>query len=216
MNTTSSTIITALETAWKKIQTINPDTRDCIITIHITPADKRGYMTRGYFWCDSFISSNDESKADEIYINTAILNEGSRSILRTLLHEAAHSINFKRGIKDVTRQNRYHNGAFKKTAEEVGLITDNDKSLGIVTPDITEETVKKYSSILKLLESALSVYQNSTTTIKPKQPSRSLKAVCKCGRIIRITKSVYKQGSIKCGVCKSNFILEEDEEETDN
>ena len=45
-------------------------------------------------------------------------------------HEAAHAIACQRGIKDTSRQGRYHNSRFKAIAEEVGLDVSRDPEWG--------------------------------------------------------------------------------------
>ena len=49
------------------------------------------------------------------------LRRSPREVLGTLLHEAAHALAHARGIKDTSRQGRYHNKHFKTLAEELGL-----------------------------------------------------------------------------------------------
>ncbi|WP_297495484.1 hypothetical protein [Pseudonocardia sp.] len=42
-------------------------------------------------------------------------------MLATLLHEAAHALAHVRGIKDSSRQGRWHNAKFKALSEELGI-----------------------------------------------------------------------------------------------
>jgi hypothetical protein len=49
---------------------------------------------------------------------------GPPEVLGTLLHEAAHGLAKTRGIKDTSRQGRFHNLRYKALAEELGLIAD--------------------------------------------------------------------------------------------
>ena len=49
------------------------------------------------------------------------LRRTAHDVLGTLLHEAAHALAHARGIKDTSRQGRYHNKHFKTLAEELGL-----------------------------------------------------------------------------------------------
>jgi hypothetical protein len=51
-----------------------------------------------------------EAKAQaELFIVGELLAKDGRKILHTLLHEAAHALAEVRGIKDTSRQGRYHN-----------------------------------------------------------------------------------------------------------
>ena len=66
--------------------------------------------------------------AGEQYAEIMISGEGLRrapaDVLGTLLHEAAHALAHARGIKDTSRQGRYHNKHFKAHAEQLGLTVD--------------------------------------------------------------------------------------------
>jgi hypothetical protein len=57
----------------------------------------------------------------EVFITADGLAGSATEVLGTLVHEASHAIAFQRGIKDTSRQGRYHNKRFKALAEEVGL-----------------------------------------------------------------------------------------------
>jgi hypothetical protein len=47
-----------------------------------------------------------------------------------LTHEAAHALASARGVKDATRQGRYHNAHYRDTAAELGLEVEYAKSVG--------------------------------------------------------------------------------------
>ena len=65
------------------------------------------------------------------------LRRTPRDVLGTLLHEAAHALADARGIKDTSRQGRYHNTKFKMLAEELGLTVDHDPTIGWSVTTIT-------------------------------------------------------------------------------
>ena len=52
------------------------------------------------------------------------LRRGARAVLGTLLHEAAHGVATTRGIKDTSRQGRYHNRRFAELAAELGITVE--------------------------------------------------------------------------------------------
>ena len=62
----------------------------------------------------------------EIMISGEGLRRTPAEVLGTLLHEAAHALAHARGIKDTSRQGRYHNKQFKIHAEELGLTVEHD------------------------------------------------------------------------------------------
>ena len=57
----------------------------------------------------------------EIMISGEGLRRTPQDVLGTLLHEAAHALAAARGIKDTSRQHRYHNTKYKMLAEELGI-----------------------------------------------------------------------------------------------
>jgi len=48
----------------------------------------------------------------ELFVGGEGLRRGAREVLATLLHEAAHGVATTRGVKDTSRQGRYHNRRF--------------------------------------------------------------------------------------------------------
>jgi hypothetical protein len=56
----------------------------------------------------------------EVLITADGLAGSATDVMGTLVHEATHAIAFQRGIKDTSRQGRYHNRRFKTIAEEIG------------------------------------------------------------------------------------------------
>ena len=57
----------------------------------------------------------------EVFIAAETLAQHPVKLLETLIHEAAHTVAMTRGVKDVSRQNRYHNRRFRAICEEMGL-----------------------------------------------------------------------------------------------
>ena len=58
------------------------------------------------------------------------LGRTPRDVLGTLLHEAAHALAAVCGIKDTSRQGRYHNTKYKMLAEELGLTVAFEPTIG--------------------------------------------------------------------------------------
>jgi len=78
------------------------------------------------------ISSDARASLGEVVITQYGLTEGAGEVLATLLHEAAHSVGWQRGIKQTSRQGRYHNHRFQTVAEELGLQVQRDSPYGCV------------------------------------------------------------------------------------
>ena len=81
----------------------------------------------------------------EIFVGGEGLVRGARRVLATLLHEAAHGLAHKRGIKDTSRQGRYHNQRFKTIAEELGLEVEHHPSLGWSLTTLAASTARRYA-----------------------------------------------------------------------
>lgn len=198
----SSQMIAALELTWTAIQTHHPDTQPAIFTLY---REKKG-KNRGYYHAQQW-RTTDKTKFDEVQIDSTILREGAESVLRTLIHEAAHSVNNKHKVQDVSRNAKYHNLHFKKTAEKMGLVCQLDKIIGVLTPKLADGTAKVYKAELATLSKAIKAYQEPADKMKGKETGRQLKAECDCGRIIRLSKTVAQDGSIQCLLCESLFTL---------
>ena len=97
------------------------------------------------------------------------LRRSAREVLATLLHEAAHALADARGIKDTSRQGRYHNKHFKNCAEEVGLTVEHDDKFGWSATTITPATELAYASQLQALTEAMTLWRNHGRTQCPAQ-----------------------------------------------
>lgn len=212
--TSLSPVVHALERAYTAIRMTNPDARPAVITVYRHDSGS----LRGYFHASQFISrrkereDGDPRRWDEIQIDSTILQEPARQILRTLLHEACHSIASHRGIQDTSRQGRYHNRRFAELAQEVGLTTSTVPGIGVVTPDVTDATARRYATVLQDLEEALTLYQEprSKAPRGKGKKSRMVKATCpRCGRIIRASRQTFDAGPIVCKPCKVQFQVED-------
>jgi hypothetical protein len=134
---------------------------------------------------------------------------GPVDVLGTLLHEAAHAAAHVRGIKDTSRQGRWHNARFKALAEELGIEVAKDPAIGWSPTTLPEQTRQLYEATVVVLGQALRLYRSAEIaggeTRKPGPPA----CVCSCGRRIRVAPSVLEAGPITCGVCGSDFEAEQ-------
>jgi len=55
---------------------------------------------------------DDARQLPEVFVGGEGLARGPAEVLGTLLHEAAHALADVRGIKDTSRQGRWHNARF--------------------------------------------------------------------------------------------------------
>src|SRR5690242_10311304 len=113
-----SELVAAIEAVWHEIQEKHPDVPDVVVVTGTGVRPRK--MLHGSFWRDHWQDADGE-KVHEMFLAGERFNDGVEGALSTILHEAAHGVATTRGIKDTSRQNRYHNKRFKALAEELGL-----------------------------------------------------------------------------------------------
>jgi hypothetical protein len=86
-------------------------------------------------------------------------------IFATLLHEAVHAVAFERGIKDTSRQGRYHNARFRAVAEELGLEAGRDSPFGWSSTALAPGTTALYRETLRALTEALGDHRDHATAL---------------------------------------------------
>lgn len=193
-----STLTVALE---KAHQIIKEETGAPSVTILVTRSlkDRKGHFTTWSPW-----STSDGQTFNEIAFNLEHFATGEE-LLSTLLHEVAHSLNFKNEIRDVSA-NQYHNAKFKLQAEALGLKTDKDRKGSVITTGLTELGLKRWKKVLTILTDALALTATGEGSQKPKGRNTNLiKAECgSCDNVIRLSRSVLDSGVI-CKACKVEF-----------
>ena len=151
------------------------------------------------------------TSADEQYAEVMISGEGLRrtpaEVLGTLLHEAAHALAHARGIKDTSRQGRYHNKHFKTCAEQLGLAVEHDQRNGWSATTITDVTEIAYARQLADLAEAMTLWRHGETTTGPtaRRNTNLIAAACPCGRSIRVAASTLAEAPITCQACDGDF-----------
>jgi hypothetical protein len=80
-------------------------------------------LTLGHFaaarWRFTNLGPDRPAERPEVLVSGEGLGRGL-DVLGTILHEATHGLAMARGIKDTSRQGRFHNLRFKALAEEMG------------------------------------------------------------------------------------------------
>ena len=100
-----------------------------------------------------------DDRLPEVFIGGEGLRRGAVEVLGTLLHEAAHGLADVRGIKDTSRQGRWHNTRFKNLADELGITVTKDPRIGWSPTAVPEATQHRYASTLTQLGAALRLYR---------------------------------------------------------
>ena len=143
----------------------------------------------------------------EIMISGEGLRRSPREVLVTLLHEAVHALAHARGIKDTSRQGRYHNKQFKICAEELGMVTEHDERNGWSASTITPATERAYARQLADLAQAMTLWRHGETITgtTPRRNTNFIAAICPCGRTIRAAASTLAEAPITCAACDGKF-----------
>ncbi len=157
-------------------------------------------------------------------------------MLEVMLHEAAHALAARRGIKDTSAAgNRYHNQLFVALAEELGLRgpTVPDKITGRSECTLTgQDAYGAYADVVAGIDSAWLPFlidlaspdrcgggggdedQGDGGTGKPKKRGgRRIAVECACQpepRRIQLTPKQTEDGPIVCGPCCASFELPDD------
>jgi len=208
MDRISSPMVAALEQAWADIRTRHADVPAAVVVLAAgsigAPA---GTLRLGHFAATRWTRDGEQAeRLAEVFVGGEGLARGPADVLGTLLHEAAHAIAHMRGVKDTSRQGRWHNARFKALAEEVGIEPAKDPRLGWSPTAIPQATADSYADTLTVLGRALRLHRTPEATRGGRKSSNnSIACVCDCGRRIRVAAAVLAAGPIICGLCDTEF-----------
>jgi hypothetical protein len=216
-------LVAALDHAWATIRHHHPEVPEVVITLGSgslrTPA---GRLTLGHFAADRW--QHGQGRLPEMFIAGEGLSAGSRDVLGTLLHEAAHGLAHARGIQDTSRQGRYHNARYRDLATELGLQITKVEDIGWSGTHIPDTTAATYAPQLTALDAAIVAWRHTEHSAaltgsgdgeqhtKP-AGNNGHAARCECDRRIRIAPTVYAAGPITCGLCDTQFRTDTDTDE---
>jgi hypothetical protein len=210
-----SRVLSVLEDSWHAIRARHPQIPPVVIII------ASGTRGRGAEW-GHFAPRRWDVDATgtlaEVLISGEGLRRGPRAVLGTLLHEAAHALAAARGVKDTSRQHRYHNRRFKILAGELGLAVDHDERIGWSLTSVSGPTAEIYAGWLVKLHAALILWRHAeykaitgegtgggTGTVTGVRTSGLIAAACPCGRSIRIAVTTLAAAPVICGACAGAF-----------
>jgi hypothetical protein len=231
-NHTGSAVVMTLEKVWARIREDHPELPEVVI---ITGSGLLGGSKWGHFRAEGWKIREEGAalKRHELFLAGEALAKGARQVLQTMLHEAAHTLAKVRGQQDTSRQGRWHNATFRKTAEEMGLehrASTADKSHGFSFVTLTTETAERYADLLAELDREIRLVchlplwlggetdedDRGGEKITGKAPevdgetkprSGPLKATCRCEEpiIIRLSQKVLDMGVVRCDDCENLF-----------
>jgi hypothetical protein len=212
----SAPMVAALEEAWTAIRARHPEVPAVVMVLGAgSTGAASGGLKLGHFaamrWADldqpaAGDGVGEAVRLPEVFVGGEGLARGPADVLGTLLHEAAHALAHVRGIKDTSRQGRWHNARFKALAEELGIEVTKDSRIGWSPTSIPAGTREAYAEAISQLGRALRLHRSVEITDggRTKKPSPP-PCVCECGRRIRVSPAVLVAGPITCGVCGTDF-----------
>jgi hypothetical protein len=202
----SAPMVAALENAWAAIRARHPQVPAVVMVLGAGSIGTAGGLRLGHFaamrWADPDQHPTAEApdavgvRLPEVFVGGEGLARGPADVLGTLLHEAAHALAHVRGIKDTSRQGRWHNARFKALAEEVGIEVAKDPRIGWSPTTIPAGTRDDYAEVIAELGRVLRLHRaveigGDGRAKKPSPPP----CVCECGRRIRVSPSGAGRGS---------------------
>jgi len=220
---TASTLVAALEAAWRDIQSHHRELPDAVMVLG-TGVERGRLVKLGHWWGGQWVADG-QPRGEVLLAGEALHLEPGR-VFEVLLHEAAHGINAARGVKDTSRGGRYHNKEFAKTAQQVLLRVRSMPPYGLAATSLTPDALERYGAtidrlgdtmrIARQLRQGLQVGTDSgeiegggktggkgSEQGQPK--SGSTAASCGCGRKMRMAPSTLAAGPVVCGLCGSEF-----------
>jgi len=141
------------------------------------------------------------SSLPEVFVATEMIAAGANEMFKVLLHEAVHAIAQARGIKDTSRQGRYHNARFRLLAKEAGLEPEpRNPVIGFSPATLTATAAQEYETALGELSAALAGQagpQDRAAAAAARGP------VCQCGAWVPMTRRRIEPvaGTVMCRMC---------------
>ena len=179
-------MIQALNDCLNSIKTRHPEVGNIVLVVGASSGTKHGH----------FAPLSWDGNRHEIMISGESLARGAEATLATLLHESAHVIAFTRGIKDTSRQNRFHNTKFRALAEEVGIEVAHDSSIGWSITTLPAATARTYHRELVALGKAIKTFRVGFAGAATKKPTekRTIKLGTASGRTLTVPISFHEAG----------------------
>jgi hypothetical protein len=186
---TLTPLLAALDALWARVRLLHPDVPHVILTVATGQDGMRPVTKWGHFWRDRWITGaapNAETprpRAPEVMLAGERLRDGTEAAVETVLHEAAHALNYAREVEDTSRQGRFHNRKFKAAAEELGLTCEKSTKFGVVTVlPLTPAVLDAYAAEIELVRRALATYRVPALKIAPDRVKATL--LCACGPLV--------------------------------
>jgi hypothetical protein len=219
----SVSLTQALARVWAAIRHYHPQVPEVVLLPVPNPHGHRGVL--GHFaalrWTPR--AGKTGARIHEVVVVAEHLDRTAEDVVGTLLHEAAHALNFERGIRDCSRS-QYHNQQFRVAAEEVGLTVQQVPHYGFALTALLPETATRYAvetaGLSVVLMHRRDVDTRASTPFGGDTPTgaageegvdaksgRYKKASCACPWNIRVARATLAATVIRCETCGEAFSL---------
>ena len=158
----------------------------------------------------------------EIGIAANYLNRGGEHAMECLLHESVHAACAALGVRDTSRDGRYHNGHFAECAQRFGLVVERHRVIGHTTTGLMPEAQENFWLEITSLDRVLAILRRlrpeagpSNIAGRSKEREKGLtayvSATCRCGatrgpsRRLRMSRGAWILGEVWCSVCGFPF-----------
>lgn len=220
-------MVAALESAWSAIRARHLEVPPAVVVLapgsggHAGGRGSGGQLRLGHFGALRWQAAAGGEELSEVMVGGEGLARGPVDVLGTLLHEAAHALGFVRGVKDTSRQGRWHNRRYAALAEELGLAVAEAPGVGWSDTTVPDATAAAYTDTVDQLRTALRLYRRAEPAAGAgaggrRSSNNPLAALCACPRRIRVAPTVLELGPIQCGLCGGEFLPELDDEDGDS
>lgn len=195
IDTPMKPVLDAVNAAFRSIRTLHPEVPNAVLVIGTSSTKVHGHFHAGTW--------DGKTAVNEIMLSGESLKRGADAVLGTLIHECAHALASARGIKDTSRQGRFHNKRFKALGEEMGLELLEDKSIGWSLTTLPKATAVLYKAELRELAKALKTYR--IPVVSAVKVKTTVRVDCSC-RGVTVPISFYEQGDFTCTICHEPFV----------
>lgn len=172
---------------------------ESVVYVADVPAHRhaRGYTLPGC-WVHG------EDRPTEVVIGADQLGDPAQ-VFMILLHEACHVHAHKLGVKDTSRQGRWHNRQFAELAETIGLEVLPSDHVGVWTPRVTDEAALEYGDLMARLAESLTLHK-PPAAVRRGRVSQYLTFRCRCDPPVsaRVALGNYSS-TLVCTDCQSRL-----------
>lgn len=190
-------ILTALDFAYTTIRTKHPEVAPTNIVVGASSQKNHGHFQAGA-WHGKATS--------EIFLSGETLRRGAADVFATLLHEAVHASAHAQGIKDTSRNGRYHNTKYKLLAESFGLVAGQTEKYGYTDTYLSKEALKLYAPEISMLNKALKAYRIPVSVEKAPRVPKTVKLRTKSGRTVTVPIIFHEAGDIFDAATGEKFV----------